>query len=234
MENPTPLKIWYALHLFATYLGINAILYLQGGDITLPMLINVELLVERGRGSTGLLLAWASGLALLVSMLVLLSLMRQLPKRSSKAGSVAPSMFGFDLVQHPDAAPYWQGFWLVVCLALSAWGTGHAARVALAAPVYACGQAESPDGVLVRPGSSGFGVPEPIFGHDRLRFDSCGQPPSVRESRGVEYIPIISDVLPARIACIDIVLVFVFWGMWWKAARQTRKQRPRSARRAVT
>lgn len=30
MENPTPLKIWYALHLFATYLGINAILYLQG------------------------------------------------------------------------------------------------------------------------------------------------------------------------------------------------------------
>lgn len=233
MDNPTPLKLWYALHLFAVGLGINAV-FVFGNAISLPMPFDVERLLARGEGSIGLLMGWASGLALLVSMLVLLSLMRHPHWRSSKAGSAAPSMFGLDLARHSSWAPYWQWGWLVLALALSAWGTGHATRKALAAPVFACDQAESVGEVLVRAGSSGYGVPAPIFRPERLRFNTCGQPRSMREGRGVEYIPIISDVLPALIACIDIVLVFVFWGMWWKAARQTRKPRPRSARRAVT
>lgn len=36
MDNPTPLRLWYALHLFAIVLGINAV-FVFGNAISLPM-----------------------------------------------------------------------------------------------------------------------------------------------------------------------------------------------------
>lgn len=225
MTASSLVKVWTAVHLFAIYTGVNALLAVQNSPFLLPLLISTRDETQRGPDSMALFWFYVSAPAVIVSMLLATAYLRMPP---SKGGvSKAPSMFGVELARGSRLATAYLAFWLIVCTSLSTYGSAHAAKTVLEADIFECKVTDSSE--LRRLGAGALSGMVPRFGESRARFDGCAaktaSPAEVRGQqkwRGVQYIPIVNDLLVAALALSMVLTVFVFWLTW---ARQSWRNR---------
>lgn len=221
MNKKTFLNIWTAIHLFAVYAGINAILYLQRSPFTLPLFVEVQDDIVRGRASMAIFWTYIAGSAVICSALLGMVYLRRYAERGQGISS-APSMFGIQLQPRDGLSRTFQAFWLILCMALSAYGVGHAARIVLEAPLYECHAAKTSVGFNIR---EGHGIMNGMYPWTRgkdVRFDGCGRRSADEVDplqRGVEYVPVVGDMLVAVIAVATFGTVIVFWVSWYARAR---------------
>ena len=221
MEKSALEKLWTAIHLAAVYAGVNAILFLQNSPMALPLNFVMRDGAGRGRHSMAIFWCFIAGVLLACSLLSALSYVKHHGGR--KRGVVAaPVMFSMTLRAGSNMARAYQGFWLVLCMALAAYGVAHSARTVLRAPLYECdARAVAQSAQTFRAGRSIAQGLWPRFGGVDVRFDGCGPsaPTDSRsDKRGVEYVPIVNDMLIGGVALLDIWLVFLFWWRWRRAA----------------
>jgi hypothetical protein len=212
-------KVWTVVHLFAIYTGANSILILQNSPALLPLVITTKDEAARGRISMAVFWFFIAATSLIVSMSLVLAYKRQ-SAASSSCVEATPAMFAITLVPRTKLALCYQLFWLVVCTAVAVYGVGHGCRTILESPLYECDAGSPNKGSLVRDGGSLFQGVLPTFQGKDLRFDGCGITSPTNggvatpNPHGIEYVPLVEDVVVALLALAAMTLVAAFWIAW--------------------
>ena len=222
MNKSTLNKIWTIVHLAAIYAGVNAILFLQKSPVTLPMFANIQEQSLRGKESMAVFWVYLVGAPLICSLALALTYL----KMHGKAGlgeNPAPVMFGIDLKPGTRLSQCYQALFLVVLIVLSLWGVAHATHTVLKADLYECSVEKGSEGHEFRNDQRVISGLLPRFDGKSVRFGSCSQPDGSASRRGVVYVPIVNDVLPALITLLSIGMAFLFWTWWYRLANRNPK-----------
>jgi hypothetical protein len=227
MDRETFSKVWTIVHLFAIYTGVNALLVVQNSPMLLPLVVTAREEALRGPDSMAVYWFLISAPALCLSMLLAIIFLKRQPPGTPVELRV-PTMFAISLIPRDNVARAYQLFWIVLCTLASGYGVCHAGKTVLEATIYVCDQDEqSLASAKVRFDQSMFRGMLPNFGFDKARFDGCrarqtadatksGSPPltSIWLHRGIEYVPVLHDLLVATFGMTAAGLALLLWGLW--------------------
>jgi hypothetical protein len=137
MNSKTFTQVWTIVHLFAVYVGVNAILVLRNSPILLPLIVGAREGAHRGEASMALfwLVLSECGLALSAALASIYIFTHGANKPRVER---APVMFSLELIDGTKMAWAYQVFWLILAMGLSMVGVAMSDHKVLTAEVYEC------------------------------------------------------------------------------------------------